>query len=561
MSYDTLFKDRAVLISGGCGFIGSMLARRLVGHGARVTIIDSLIPSYGGNLANIADIRDRVWLNISDVRDPYAIEQLIRGQDYLFNLAGQTSHLDSMSDPFTDLNINATAQLSILEAARRVSPKIRIVFASTRQLYGKPKYLPVDEDHPVLPVDINGIHKLAGEYYHLLYHRVYGIPSSCLRLTNTYGPGMRVRDARQTFLGIWIKLLLSGQAIKVFGDGAQLRDFNYVDDVVDALLRAATRDEAVGQVMNLGSDEVICLKDLAALMVAVNGGGEWELVPFPPDRKAIDIGDYYGNWSRARAAAGLAPDGHVGGGAEALARVLSGEWLVLLGVVMSTIAMNDFRREPDELVRAELAACERVIRSGWWILGREVTAFEQAWATYLGTPAAVGCANGLDAIEFGLSALGHRARGRGDHDSDDGLRDRPRGVACGCSPRAGGHRPGHRNVVCRERKAVHRAAHQGGSSGASVRSSRTVGRAHGSATGARHSPVGGLRAGSRGHVGWPIRGQFRDFRRLELLPDQKSRSDRRWRRPDDLGAGSWRTKCGYCATTARRSGISIRYSG
>jgi UDP-glucose 4-epimerase len=300
MSYDTLFKDRAVLISGGCGFIGSMLARRLVGHGARVTIIDSLIPSYGGNLANIADIRDRVWLNISDVRDPYAIEQLIRGQDYLFNLAGQTSHLDSMSDPFTDLNINATAQLSILEAARRVSPKIRIVFASTRQLYGKPKYLPVDEDHPVLPVDINGIHKLAGEYYHLLYHRVYGIPSSCLRLTNTYGPGMRVRDARQTFLGIWIKLLLSGQRIKVFGDGAQLRDFNYVDDVADALLRAATRDEAVGQVMNLGSDEVISLKDLAALMVAVNGGGEWELVPFPPDRKAIDIGDYYGNWSRAR---------------------------------------------------------------------------------------------------------------------------------------------------------------------------------------------------------------------------------------------------------------------
>ncbi|HEV2270386.1 MAG TPA: NAD-dependent epimerase/dehydratase family protein [Steroidobacteraceae bacterium] len=300
MNYDTFFKDRAVLISGGCGFIGSMLARRLVGHGARVTIIDSLIPIYGGNLANIADIRDRVWLNISDVRDPYAMEQLIRGQDYLFNLAGQTSHLDSMNDPFTDLNINATAQLSILEAARRISPKIRIVFASTRQLYGKPKYLPVDEDHPVLPVDINGIHKLAGEYYHLLYHRVYGIPSSCLRLTNTYGPGMRVKDARQTFLGIWIKLLLCGQRIKVFGDGAQLRDFNYVDDVVEALLRAATRDQAVGQVMNLGSDEVISLKDLAALMVAVNGGGEWELVPFPPERKSIDIGDYYGNWSRAR---------------------------------------------------------------------------------------------------------------------------------------------------------------------------------------------------------------------------------------------------------------------
>jgi dTDP-glucose 4,6-dehydratase/UDP-glucose 4-epimerase len=299
MNYRPSFENRTALISGGCGFIGSMLARRLVEMGARVTLIDSLIPSYGGNLANIADIRDRVWLNISDVRDPYAIAQLIRGQDYLFNLAGQTSHLDSMADPFTDLNINTTAQLSILEAARRVNPGIRIVFASTRQLYGKPRYLPVDENHPVLPVDVNGIHKLAGEYYHLLYHKVYGIPSVCLRLTNTYGPGMRVKDARQTFLGIWIKLLLSGQPIKVFGDGNQLRDFNYVDDVVDALLRAATREEAVGQVMNLGSDEVISLKDLAQLMVSIHGQGKWELVPFPPDRKAIDIGDYYGNWSRA----------------------------------------------------------------------------------------------------------------------------------------------------------------------------------------------------------------------------------------------------------------------
>lgn len=300
MTYRDRFCSRHVLISGGCGFIGSALARRLVDFGAKVTIVDSLIPSYGGNLANIADIRERLWLNISDVRDPYAMEHLLRGQDYLFNLAGQTSHLDSMSDPLTDLNINVSAQLSILEAVRRVTPGIRIVFASTRQLYGRPKYLPVDEDHPVLPVDINGIHKLAGEYYHLLYHKVYGIPSSCLRLTNTYGPGMRVKDARQTFLGIWLKLLLSGQPIKVFGDGTQLRDFNYVDDVVDAMLLAATRDEAIGEVMNLGSDEVISLRDLAQLMVSVNGQGAWELVPFPPDRKAIDIGDYYGNWARAQ---------------------------------------------------------------------------------------------------------------------------------------------------------------------------------------------------------------------------------------------------------------------
>jgi UDP-glucose 4-epimerase len=307
MNDTAAFANRNVLISGGCGFIGSMLARRLVGLGAHVTLVDSLIPTYGGNLANIADIRDRVWLNISDVRDPYAISQLIRDQHYLFNLAGQTSHIDSMTDPFTDLNINATAQLSILEAARKLNPAIRIVFASTRQLYGKPEYLPVDEKHPIVPVDINGIHKLAGEGYHLLYHKVYGIPSTCLRLTNTYGPGMRVKDARQTFLGIWLKLLLAGQSIKVFGDGKQLRDFNYVDDVVDALMLAATRDAAIGQVMNLGSDEVIGLKDLAELLVKVHGSGKWELVPFPPERKAIDIGDYYGNWSRARDLLGWRP--------------------------------------------------------------------------------------------------------------------------------------------------------------------------------------------------------------------------------------------------------------
>ena len=304
------FKDKRVLITGGCGFIGSMLARRLVVEGARVTLVDSLIPLYGGNLANISDIRDRVWLNISDVRDPHAMSELIRDQDYLFNLAGQTSHVDSMTDPFTDLEINATAQLSILEAVRKFNPLIRIVFASTRQLYGKPRYLPVDEKHPIEPVDINGIHKLAGEGYHMLYHKVYGIASSCLRLTNTYGPGMRVKDARQTFLGIWVKLILAGQPVQVFGDGAQLRDFNYVDDVVDALRSAALRDQAIGQIMNLGSDEVIGLRDLAQRLLAVHGAGRWELVPFPPERKAIDIGDYYGNWAKARELLGWSP--HIG---------------------------------------------------------------------------------------------------------------------------------------------------------------------------------------------------------------------------------------------------------
>lgn len=301
------FEDKRVLITGGIGFIGSNVARRLVELGARVTLADSLIPQYGGNLRNIADIRDRVVVNVCDVRDRFAFEYLVREQDFLFNLAGQTSHLDSMTDPQTDLDINAAAQLSILEACRRVNPGIRLVFASTRQLYGRPDYLPVDEKHPIRPVDVNGINKLAGEGYHLLYSSVYGIRASVLRLTNTYGPGMRVKDARQTFLGIWIRQLLEGQPIKVFGDGKQLRDFNYVDDCVDALLCAATDETAIGKVYNLGSSEVVSLGDLAVLMTGLVPGGNFELVPFPPERKAIDIGDYYSDFSLIQRELGWSP--------------------------------------------------------------------------------------------------------------------------------------------------------------------------------------------------------------------------------------------------------------
>ncbi len=296
-----------VLITGGIGFIGSNLARRLVGLGARVTLVDSLIPQYGGNPHNIADIRDRLTVNVCDVRDRFAMEYLVRDQHYLFNLAGQTSHLDSMTDPQTDLDINAAAQLSILEACRRVNRDLRLVFASTRQLYGRPDYLPVDEKHPIRPVDVNGINKFAGEGYHLLYSQVHGIRSSVLRLTNTYGPGMRVKDARQTFLGIWVRQLIEGSTIKVFGDGMQLRDFNYVDDCVEALLIAATHDAAIGKVYNLGSKEVVSLKDLAVLMTQLLPGAGFEIVPFPPERKAIDIGDYYSDFSLIRDELGWQP--------------------------------------------------------------------------------------------------------------------------------------------------------------------------------------------------------------------------------------------------------------
>lgn len=301
-----LFNGAKVLITGGLGFIGSNLACRLVEMGADVLLVDSLIPEYGGNLFNIAGLEGRVDVNISDVRDEHSMRYLVQGRDYLFNLAGQTSHMDSMSDPGNDLEINCRAQLSILETCRKYSPEMKIVFASTRQIYGKPDYLPVDESHLLRPVDVNGINKMAGEWYHILYNNVYGLRASALRLTNTYGPRMRVKDARQTFLGVWIKLLVEGKPFEVW-DGDQLRDFTYVDDAVDALLAAASSERAYGETYNLGGERPVSLKELAELVVQAGNGGEYSVRSFPADRKRIDIGDYYADYSRITSALGWQP--------------------------------------------------------------------------------------------------------------------------------------------------------------------------------------------------------------------------------------------------------------
>jgi UDP-glucose 4-epimerase len=280
------------LITGGLGFIGSNLARAVLALGGRVSIVDSLVPEYGGNRRNLAGIAAKVKIHVADVRDWPRLPRLVRGQDYLFNLAGQTSHMDSMADPQTDLDINCRAQLAILEACRRHNPTIRIVFASTRQIYGRPDYLPVDEKHPLRPVDVNGINKIAGESFHLLYSQVYGVAATALRLTNTIGPRMRIKDARQTFVGVWIRRLLEGKPIEVWG-GTQLRDFTYVDDAVEAFLLAAARPEAVGEVFNLGGAAPVTLQHLAELLVDINGAGEFVVREFPGERKKIDIGDYY----------------------------------------------------------------------------------------------------------------------------------------------------------------------------------------------------------------------------------------------------------------------------
>ena len=307
MDFD-IFSEKKVLITGGLGFIGSNLAIKLVDLGADVTLVDSLIPTYGGNLWNVEPIKDKVRINISDVRDPHAMKYLISGQHFLFNLAGQTSHVDSMENPETDLAINTQAQLQILEACRHYNPEVKVVFASTRQVYGRPREIPVREDHPLVPVDLNGVHKLAGEHYHRLFNDIYGIRSVILRLTNTYGPRMRVIDARQTFLGIWIRRLLEGLPILIFGDGSQLRDYNYVDDVVNAMLLAAKADDCCGEILNLGSREVFSLTETAKVFLKLFPDGEINYVPFPNDRAPIDIGDYQGDFSKIYNELGWSPD-------------------------------------------------------------------------------------------------------------------------------------------------------------------------------------------------------------------------------------------------------------
>lgn len=299
-------KNARVMVTGGCGLIGSTLARRLVNLGADVLLVDSLKEDFGGNLFNVQDIRDKLRINVSDIRDTHGLRFLLRDCDVIFNLAGQTSHMESMRDPFEDLQINCTAQLSLMEACLQIKPDVRVVYASTRQIYGRPQYLPVDEKHPLSPVDVNGINKIAGESYHRLYFDAYGLATTVLRLTNTYGPGMRIKDARQMFLGLWLRRLIQGEPFEVWG-GQQVRDLSFVGDVADAFLLAAVTPETNGKVFNIGGSETISLGELADKLVLINGGGRFEVKEFPSDRKVIDIGDYRTDDGAFRAATKWAP--------------------------------------------------------------------------------------------------------------------------------------------------------------------------------------------------------------------------------------------------------------
>lgn len=300
------YAGRAVLITGGLGFIGSSLAIRMVSLGAKVTLLDSMIPEFGGNWKNIEPIREQVRIYQDDMRNFHALAQIVKGQEAIFHLAGQVSHGDSMREPLTDLGVNCVSTMNLVEVCRVHNPGARIVYTSTRQVYGTPQHLPVREDHPVLPVDVNGINKLAAEYYHLLYHRVYDVRSTVLRLTNTYGPRLQIQNDRQGFIGVFLKRCLTGQEIAIFGDGKQVRDFNYVDDVVDALVVSLLHEECFGQVFNLGSQDRFNLLDFVETLARV-APVEHKIIPFPADKKLIDIGDYYGDYSAFTRVTGWQP--------------------------------------------------------------------------------------------------------------------------------------------------------------------------------------------------------------------------------------------------------------
>jgi len=304
--YDS-YRNKNILITGGAGFIGSNLAIKLCGLGADVLVVYSLIEDYGGNIFNLEPAKDIIKLNIADVRTFPTMLYLVKGQDFIFNLAGQVSHIDSMLDPWEDLEINCKSQLTILEACKKNNKDVKIVYAGTRQQYGKPNYLPVDEDHIVHPTDVNGINKMAGEWYHILYNNVYGIRASSLRMVNTYGPRQLLKHNRQGFIGWFIKLILEDKKIELFGGGDQIRDFNYVDDVIDGFLITGADDSSNGNFYNLGGQSPISLKELVKLMIEIAGSGSFEEKPFPDERKKIDIGDFYSDYSKIKNELGWEP--------------------------------------------------------------------------------------------------------------------------------------------------------------------------------------------------------------------------------------------------------------
>ncbi len=301
------FAGSKVLITGGLGFIGSNLAIRLVGSGADVTLVDAMIPDYGGNLFNIESIKNTVTINFSDICDQHAMNWLVRGQDYVFHLAGQVCHVMSLSNPFPDIEYNIKGTAVIMEALRRYNPGARLVFTGTRGQYGPAVTLPVDEDAPTNPKGIYEISNLTAEKIIQVYNDVHGVRSTLLRLTNIYGPRAQMKHHRYGVANWFVRLALDDETISVFGDGSILRDFLYVDDCVDAIIQAAIHDGGVGEIFNVGIEHSMSIRELVESIVRIAGSGRWELTPFSDERKAQEPGDFYSDISKIRRILGWQP--------------------------------------------------------------------------------------------------------------------------------------------------------------------------------------------------------------------------------------------------------------
>jgi UDP-glucose 4-epimerase len=295
------------LVTGGLGFLGSNLAMRLVDDGAEVTLVDAMIPEYGGNLANIAPIDGRVHVNFADIRDRSAMNYLVRGVDFLFHLAGQVSHVMSLNDPFPDIDINIGGTTVVLEALRGNHVDAKVIFSSTRGAYGPVPKLPVDEEQSSNPVALHEISKLTAELIFKAYLQQHGIRSTMLRFTNTYGPRSQMRHGKYGVVNYFIRRAMDGDVIEVFGDGSVLRDYLFVSDAVDALVLAAEDPAADGVVYNVGWPSPTSLVDLVKAVIEAAGSGDWRFAPYSEERKAQEPGDFYSDITRISTALGWEP--------------------------------------------------------------------------------------------------------------------------------------------------------------------------------------------------------------------------------------------------------------
>ena len=387
-------------------------------------LVDSLIPDYGGNLFNIDGIADRVHVNIADIRQQSTMNYLVRDRDVIFNLAGQVSHIDSLRDPYTDLEINCRSQLTVLEACRNHNPGVKVVFAGTRQVYGRPDSLPVTEGHLVRPTDINGINKAAGEYYHLVYNNVFGVRACSLRLTNVYGPRQLIKHNRQGFVAWFIRLAIEDKTIEIYGDGSQVRDFVYVDDAADAFLRAGASDACNGEAFNVGGDRPISHRDLTSLLLERGRIGPRAVCRMAARRRrrSTSAASTPTPRSSCRRPAGARPSPCEEGLRRTVAfyRQHFNQYVddtALDGARVTPPAFPFLSLVPGEDRDAVSAAIDRVVSRGWFVLGPEVEAFEREFAAAMGAAHAVGVGTGTDALALIFRALGIGARRRGDHDA------------------------------------------------------------------------------------------------------------------------------------------------